>query len=340
MADMDKNKYRTSFYKKDNRLEEALQDLNMLIDGVQPKSAYLSGKPPIIIIMGCARSGSTLMMQWLSSLGLFSYPSNLIARFYKNPYIGIRVQQALLEYDPLNQIGFNQTDSNFKSSLGKTSGALSPSEYWYYWRNYFKFNCHNQKLTESQQEEVQGEMFLNNLYAFEHLTQKPLLLKGMLLNWNIPYLYKLNQNFIFINLTRDPFFNAQSLLMARDTFFNDRTKWYSFKPPEFEYLKNEDAVTQVAGQVIYTQKAVQDGLLDVPEQNVLNITYENFCTNPEGFLNELIDKYNLLSNDKQLSFNADNLINHKFTTSKKVSLTEDEVIYLEQQLQFFETQII
>ena len=340
MADMYENKNRTSYYKKDNRLEEALLDLNQLIEEAQPKDVCFSDKPPIILIMGCARSGSTLMMQWLSSLGLFSYPSNLIARFYTNPYIGIRVQQALLEYDPLNQIGFNQSDKAFKSSLGKTTGALSPSEYWYFWRQYFKFDDNNQKLTETELKTIEGQTFLNKLYAFEYLTKKPLVLKGMLLNWNIPYLYQLNKNFLFINLTRDSFYNAQSLLLSRDAYFNDRKKWYSFKPPEYEFLKNEDTITQVAGQVIYTQKAVHDGLLKIPEQNVLNISYDNFCFNPSGFLKSLIQKYNHISSDKILNYDVNSFPNVKLTTKKKVNLKVDEVKYLKEQLQFFKSQIL
>ncbi|MFI1745807.1 sulfotransferase [Thalassobellus sediminis] len=339
MSDMYENKNRTSYYKKDNRLEEALLDLNQLIDGVQYKDMRFSCNQPIILIMGCARSGSTLMLQWLASLGLFSYPSNLIARFYSNPYIGIRVQQALLEYDPLNQIGFNQGCDAFKSSLGKTTGALSPSEYWYFWREYFKFEDDKQKLTKAQLKTIEGDAFVNKLYAFEHLTQKPLVLKGMLLNWNIPYLYQLNKNFIFINLTREPFYNAQSLLLARETYFNDRNKWYSFKPPEYNFLKNDDPIKQVAGQVIYTQKAVQDGLLNIPEQNVLNISYDNFCSNPEGFLKLLTEKYNQISNNKILDYDEYALSQNSFIANKKVNLKEDEVEYLKEQVQFFKDKI-
>jgi hypothetical protein len=339
MADMYENKNRTPYFKKDNRLEEALLDLNRLIGGIHSKDIQYSKESPIILIMGCPRSGSTLMLQWLASLGVFSYPSNLIARFYSNPHVGIRVQQALLEYDPLNQIGFNQDNKVFKSSLGKTSGALSPSEYWYYWRQYFKFDDDNQKLSCSKLKAVDGEAFLNRLYAFEHLTKKPLILKGMLLNWNIPYLYQLNKNFLFINLTRDTFFNAQSLLLAREIYFNDRKKWYSFKPPEFKALMYEDPIKQVAGQVIYTQKAVQDGLLNIPEKNILNISYENFCSNPSEFLKSLIEKYNQLYSKKILIYDENSISSERFTINEKVNLKDSEVKYLKKQLQVYKSQI-
>lgn len=336
MADMYQNKNRSTYFKKDERLEEALADLNDLIGNVPPGGGYFSDARPIILIMGCPRSGSTVMLQWLASLGIFSHPSNLIARFYKNPHIGIRVQQSILEFDPLNQMGFRQTEDSFKSSLGKTMGALSPSEFWYYWYQYFKFGENSQKLTENKLREIDGKEFINKLYAFEYLTCKPLVMKGMLLNWNIPYLYKLNPKFLFVNLARDPFFNAQSLLQSREAFFEDREKWYSFKPEEYDELKAMDPISQVAGQVVYTQKAVEVGLSDLPESNVLNIKYEDFCSNPKAFLQKLITKYNVLSENNKLKFEFDEKIQNKFTANSKVNLNEAEAEFLKGQISLFQ----
>ncbi len=90
------------------------------------------------------------------SLRSFSYPSNLIARFYKNPYIGILAQQSLLEYDPLNQLGFDSTKIEYSSNLGKTIGALNPSEYWYFWREFFNFGEIN-ILSEGELEKIDSK---------------------------------------------------------------------------------------------------------------------------------------------------------------------------------------
>ncbi|MBC3757750.1 sulfotransferase [Hyunsoonleella sp. SJ7] len=339
MADMYQNKDRTPYFKKDDSLEEALLDLNRLIGGIQPKNNYFSDKRPIILIIGCPRSGSTVMLQWLASLGLFSYPSNLIARFYKNPYIGIRVQQSILEFDPLNQMGFHQTEINFKSSLGKTMGALSPSEFWYYWYEYFKFGENTQKLSKSQLKKVDGERFLKELYAFEYLTGKPLVMKGMLLNWNIPYLYQLNSNFLFINLTREPTLNAQSLLLAREKFFNNRNKWYSFKPQEYSTLKHEDPITQVAGQVVYTQNAVDVGLSELPKKNVLHVQYEDFCSNPAVFLHNLIRKYNDLSGEGKLNCDTVSFTENRFVANTEIRLSNADMHQLEKKIEFFRNKL-
>ena len=131
------NLKRTKSFRKNSSLEKSLSELNNLIDRVEVP-VITEHKRPIILIMGCARSGSTLVFQYLASLGIFSYPSNLISRFYKNPHIGILAQQVLIERDTDKQLGISSS-MNYKSDLGKTTGALAPSEFWYFWREYFRF---------------------------------------------------------------------------------------------------------------------------------------------------------------------------------------------------------
>lgn len=290
MSEMYNNTERTTFFKKNESLEHSLKDLNDKIANINGNYGYSQPKLPILLLMGCPRAGSTVFLQWLANLNLFSYPSNLIARFFKNPYIGIRTQQSLLEFDKGNQLNFSISKDDFSSNLGKTKGALNPSEYWYFWREYFKFGDIN-KLTENELKEVDFDCFLQKLVAFEYLTTKPLAMKGMLLNWNISFLQERFDNFIFLDIKRDAFFNAQSLYFARKKFFNDVNKWYSFKPPEYKFIKELNPIEQVAHQVFYTQKVVDDAFENIPSKNKIRVNYEDFCLNPESILNQIIEKY-------------------------------------------------
>ena len=295
--DMYDNSKRAKAFKRSSNLEEVLFELNGLIEPLAQEKLSLP-EHPIVLIMGVARSGSTLLMQYLANCGLFSYPSNLIARFFKNPYLGIRIQQALIEYDVNNELGLSNSHHiiDFRSNLGKTKGALSPSEFWYFWRDYFKFDS-NGKLTEAALSKVDHERFLKNLSAFYLLFGKPLVMKGMMLNWNIPYLYDINNKFIFVNIKRDILNNAHSLYEARIKYFNDPSRWYSFKPEEYEKLLGLTPVEQVVGQVLYTQRAVELGLSQVPETNKIEITYEEFCNNPYSILEMLKSRFNDLGSN-------------------------------------------
>src|SRR5690606_34897021 len=136
--------------------------------------------------------------------------------------------------------------------------------------------------------------------------------------------------FIFINVNRDPFLNAQSLLMAREKFFGDRNKWYSFKPEEYKELKDESPITQVAGQVIYTRKAVSEGLSQIPEENIMNIEYTDFCSNPKEFLDALVYKFNKLGGNIE-SKNIDQDLLKPFDERKDVNLSDSEVKFLREE---------
>ena len=237
--------------------------------------------------MGCARSGSTLLMQYLTSTGYFSYPSNLIARFWKSPYIGVLVQNAIS--DLISEESYNF----FSSRLGKTEGPFAPSEFWYFWREHFKFG-NTGKLSVDELKQSSPDTFIKKLSAFEQLTNKPLVMKGMILNWNIPELHTAFPKFIFLNITRNIVDNALSLYNARKSFFGDPEKWYSFRPPEYSDLKNKTVEEQVVGQVYFTQKAVADGLNKIPEANKISISYEAFCEKPDSILKMLNTKLSLL----------------------------------------------
>ena len=173
-------------FQKSENLERVLSRINGSIESLE---LYDCKEPnyPTLLIFGCPRSGSTLFMQWLAGLGCFGYPSNLIARFYGNPAFGCEVQKALVDHDKGNQIGLADQTREFKSSLGRTEGALAPSEFWYFWRRYFKFND-EQKLCDAELESVDANSLIRDLAAMEKSLGRPLVMKGMLLNWHIEYL--------------------------------------------------------------------------------------------------------------------------------------------------------
>ncbi len=272
----DMNQGRSKEFAKSENLENLLSEVNGAIAPILPP--YRRPKHPIILVMGAPRSGTTLTSQWLADTGLFAYPTNLSARFFANPYMGARIQQILADYDTGNQIGLNQP-LEYTSALGKTTGALAPSEFWYFWRQFFKFGD-LQQLTDEALAEVDSNGFMSGLAGLESAFDKPLMLKGMIMNWHVPFLDSLFDRVLFLNLEREPFFNAQSLYFARDRFFGDVSRWYSFKPAEYVWLRHESVPRQIAGQVAFTRSALRAGLSGVAESRKLHLSYEALCTDP------------------------------------------------------------
>ena len=280
---------RSEQFARNDKLMGVLTELNaMLATMERPIADEL--QYPVVFIVGCPRSGTTLMMQWLSTLGVLAYPSNLIARFYANPYVGVRIQQALHTYDNKRQIFPDLIrDVDFSSHYGHTSGALAPSEYWYFWRRFFHFG-EIQYLDNFYSDAHDTIGFVSELASMEQAFSKPLMMKAMILNWNLPELYKLFSKCLFIDVSRPLGDNAESLYFARQSFFNDVSKWFSFKPPEYVWLKKASPLEQVAGQAYFTRKAVDNGLKEIPDASVLKVDYDAFCASPVAVYKALSEK--------------------------------------------------
>jgi len=123
---------------------------------------------------------------------------NSLVRFFGNPAFGCEVQKALVDFDKGNQLGLANVAQEYSSTLGRVNGAQAPSEFWYYWRRFFKFSDTNQ-LTPQELGQVDVESFLGGLGAMESTLGKPLAMKGMIMNWHIPYLAKLSDRFFCVS---------------------------------------------------------------------------------------------------------------------------------------------
>jgi hypothetical protein len=161
---------------------------------------------------------------------------------------------------------------------------------------------------------VDHHTFLQELAAMEDAFEKPLCMKGMILNWNIEYLYEIfGGKVIFIYTERQMEYNAQSLLKARKSFWDDEKQWYSFKPPEFNQLKNLPAEEQACGQIHYTNQAIKKSLHNLPEENSIFVNYEAFTKNTGQILGELESKMKVFNDsfilqDKVFTFDNTNAI--------------------------------
>jgi hypothetical protein len=282
------NDIRKPEHQKSASLEDALrwgEELLAPLDAACIRDLH-DVEHPIFLIVGCARSGTTLLLQYLSQTGLFCYPTNFLSRFYYAPYIGAKLQQMLIDYDSRGELWPRDHPELFSSKLGKTKGPLSPNEFWYFWRKYFRFNdeC---KLNEQALTLVEGNMLVGQLTAIQQVFNKPFIAKAMICNWHIPFLAALSERIHFIFVTRDIEANCRSLLKARQEFFGNENIWYSFKPPGYQEIIGKSPSEQVQWQVEETNKAIFEGLLLVPKHRQFQIQYEDFCKDPSQIKDKL-----------------------------------------------------
>lgn len=181
----------------------------------------------------------------------------------------------------------------FQSENGKTVGALSPNEFWYFWRRFLPFKELDWLPDEELLHTVDTEALVSELNALTKIFDKPFAMKGMILNYNIPFLNRIFDKALFIQMYRDPVANVASVLEARKRQYGDENIWYSFRIPEYPELQTLDALHQSAGQVACINRAVSQGMAEVEESRKLFVDYEDFCNDPASLYEALLKKLNI-----------------------------------------------
>ncbi|HKS96802.1 MAG TPA: sulfotransferase, partial [Terriglobia bacterium] len=237
-------------------------------------------------------SGTTLFMQWLASTNAVAYPSNLLSRFYGAPVIGAMVQLLLTDprYNFRNEITDFNSAVSFESENGKTSGALAPNEFWYFWRRFLPFKDLDWLPDEELFKIVDRETLIAELRGLTQVFAKPFALKSMILNYNIGFLDAIFDKALFVQLQREPVANVASVLAARKRQLGSEAGWYSFKIPEYPKLKDLEPIRQCAGQVHYINRAVTRGIASLKDSRKIVVSYEAFCRDPRRVFDELVEK--------------------------------------------------
>ncbi|MCU7828645.1 MAG: sulfotransferase [Candidatus Thiodiazotropha sp. (ex Myrtea sp. 'scaly one' KF741663)] len=293
---------RTKEFSRNELLERLLKDVNdNLWDSEERLLSGYSGsmKMPLIFIMGPMRSGTTLFMQWLANTGLVSYPTNLLSRFYQAPIIGSKIQQLLTDsrFSFRNELGEFIQQSEYRSENGKTRGVLAPNEFWYFWRRFLAEPSRDVWTNEELRLTMDIKTMKAEIIGIMDVFQNPFAAKGMLFNYNIPFLDSIFDKILFIQIKRDILTNISSVLDTRKRQFGSESNWYSFKIPEYSFLKRLDPITQTAGQIYYINEAVKKGLEKVDDKRKMVVQYEDFCLKPRQFFDDLVMKLELDRNN-------------------------------------------
>jgi hypothetical protein len=285
---------RTTSFERNPRLDEAIAELEPLLRQVDDPLVVRGQRPqmPVTFVIGGPRSGSTVTMQLLAASGAFTYPTNLLARFASAPVLGARIQALLT--DPaldfrgeLNDVG---SPVSFSSDLGKSSGAMQPNEFWFWWRR-FTPTVEPAALNQSQRDTLDLRMMAAEAAGIQHVTGRPLACDAMHLQLDLDLVADAFPTAIFLDVRRAPAFQMQSLLEARRRFFNDDTRWYSLKPSNFEALRDRSPAEQIAGQVLEIHRRLDALTASLESDRYVHASYESLCRDPSMVLDDLVTAY-------------------------------------------------
>lgn len=168
-------------HRRNNKLDDLLSELSYWLGpvGQQCVASFTKPRYPVLFLVGNPRSGSTVFTQFLQSSKRFFVPTNILSRFYYAPYLGAKIQQLLFDpaYDFREELGGWDEDAGMSSSLGKTRGALAPSEMLHFWRRFLP-HYNPQYIEPERRSEIDTISIAAELAAIESVFDKPLAMKG------------------------------------------------------------------------------------------------------------------------------------------------------------------
>lgn len=319
-----KDKMKARRFQDNQQLNSLLVELKELLSPIQESVNKRFENPswPCGLIIGPPRSGTTIFLQFLASTGNFAYPTNMLTRFAYAPYIGALIQKMLFEseFDFQGEFADIQSSLNFSSELGKSQGALASNEFLHFWRLYMP-NYFPKPFTRDELESINYSALLKALSSIESAFEKPFIAKGVLLQYNILTFFEKMPQIFFFRICRDPLFIAQSLGYSREKYYGSREVWWSVKPREYEDLKVMDVYHQIAGQVYFTERAIEKGLKQIPEDHQMKVSYEEFCKNPKQIYLQIVEKYSALGCELNPDYKGPEL----FKCSNQIRLPIDDI---------------
>jgi len=291
---MDNEDSRAKAFTKNLPLEEFIVELSRDLSGItksfQEKYSGNDFQKPLVILMAPMRSGTTLFMQWIASLGCFAYPSNLLSRFYFSPVLGAKIQELLTssKYAFRDELADLLFSGNYFSENGKTSNSMSPNEFWYFWDRFTPENATENFVDHWEFQPL--DVFRAEIAGMIDVFDKPLVMKGMKYCMHMDKLASAFPDALFLRLKRDNYDCAISTLKARQRQFGSFNSWYSIAVANKDKLLSCSAEQQVAEQVLTINDQLDRSFQELPALNKLEVSYDDFCHSPKQFFELLKSK--------------------------------------------------
>jgi hypothetical protein len=271
------------------------------------KTIKVDNKLPNVFIIGCPRSGTTALLQYLASTNIFAYPTNCLTRFAYSMEFATIIQELMFN----QEFGLIQDSNslNFESNYGRSQGAQNTNEFFHFYRRFFP-NNEIGHLSEVELNNVDVKGLNRELSTLNDFYKKPFVSKGLMMQSNLDFFSKVLSKPIFIYIKRNHLFVMQSIYKARLKENHNAEKWWSFKPKEYENLRTKNIFEQIAGQVYYINEEIEQKLKKIPEESKLIINYESFVENPMKLVTSLSEKMLQYGFEADLStFKTNALIN-------------------------------
>jgi hypothetical protein len=291
---------RKKTFQKSEKQEAEIQRLNTLLLGPQSileQEATPGYSPPVIFILGMARSGTTLSSQLLASAGL-AHVSNFVAKFWDSPAVGARIEKAVIQPQ-------DKFRSSFESQYGVTTRLDEPHEFGYFWARFFDLGQETHNLSSDLRDKVDRYSLWANVTSLQRVYNRPLVFKNN--TWcslQADLLSEIFPDATFVVCRRDPIWIAQSIQRARIERYGDKESWWSIRPSTFVQLQSLPWYEQIARQVLDFELELNETLKNIQKNRIIPVEYKDLCANPNGLVERVIERLELIGVEHTMDTDA------------------------------------
>ena len=250
------------------------QPLNRLLAGRERRLGQTAvvADSPVILVVGAPRSGTTLVYQTMARYMDVTYFSNLTSLFPDAPLAGTK----LFSWLPRRQ------SADFMSFYGQTAGLGGPNDGFSVW-NQWLGNDRYVPLTDltSDEQRSMGQFFSVWCAVFG----KPFLNKNNRNAGCLELLSRAIPQSTIVVVRRNPLLVAQSLIHARQQVQGDKSVGWGLHSHSSDTTTDPLAyVDDVCDQVLKIQTELDEQLKHMPQNRIVEFTYEGFCEAPDSTL--------------------------------------------------------
>lgn len=255
-------------------LNRALEPLELDVVTAAP-----SVHPPAVFLVGPPRSGTTLLSQVLVASLPVDYVSNFVARFWLAPAVAMRLEDDL-------QLREHAAIS-FRSEGGVTPSPVDPHEFGYFWRRWFPFGTTHQLSSEGRSLST-PDLLAGEVAAMTKVRNRSMLFKNLTCGLQARELAEALDGPVFIRIHRSEVDVAASILRERRQ--RDPQAWWSLRPPGYTELLRLPIQEQAAGQVVLTERSLDDALSGIPHAARIDVQYEELRASPAGAVRDIAQR--------------------------------------------------
>jgi hypothetical protein len=183
-------------------------------------------------------------------------------------------------------MGIHSPGGNYEFQFGHVQGLGGPNECGAFWYRWFPQGLHVYVPPGVTAKQHLRELRLT-IGAFSYLSQKPMIVKNLYNSMRIAPILEAIPEASFIVCRRDSKENALALLKSRILNCKSKSEWWSLPPKEIDELMLKPYFDQVAGQLYYTYKQIEEDKIKFRSDRFIEVNYEDLCLNVPGTLNKI-----------------------------------------------------